>query len=58
MFETTTGPQARSIPKSKWKVKAGLKTDEHEAEEVREQMIKEETSDEESEEELKEISDE
>jgi membrane-bound ClpP family serine protease len=57
LFETTTGPQARSIPKSRWQVKARLETsEEEEVDEMREQTIAEETSGEESEDESDEIS--
>jgi hypothetical protein len=50
LFETMTGSQARSIPKSKWQIKAGLEANEEEdMEEMRELAIAEETSDEENE---------
>jgi hypothetical protein len=55
-FETTTGPQARSIPKSRWQVKAGLEPNEEEEEdEMREQTIAEETSNKESKDESEEM---
>jgi hypothetical protein len=44
LFETTIGLQARSIPKSRWQVKAGLEPSEEEEDEMREQTITEETS--------------
>jgi hypothetical protein len=55
LFETTTGPQARSIPKSRWQVKAGLEPSKEE-DEMREQTITEETSGEVSEEASDELS--
>jgi hypothetical protein len=55
LFETTIGLQARSIPKSRWQVKAGLEPSEEEEDEMREQTITEETSEEESEEDSSEM---
>ncbi len=44
MFETTTGVQSRSIPKSRWKEKGGLMQEEHEVQV--QQVIQNTTTDE------------
>jgi transposase InsO family protein len=50
LFETTTGPQARSIPKSKWKIRAGFAPHEDDIFEPHEHEEYDQRSDEEGEE--------